>query len=136
MVIDKVQGKSFPRYLVYDIITYESEDFSKKSFENRLIAIKHYIIKPRHEAIQEGILNKNLEPFSVRAKDFWDVTIAGALLGPKFAQQLAHEPDGLIFQPKLEPYVGGRCDDILKWKPADQNSVDFQLKIVQDSGVG
>lgn len=136
MVIDKVQGKDVPRYLVYDIITYEGTDFSKKSFEDRLIAIKHYIIAPRHESMKRGMINRNLEPFSVRCKDFWDVIHAAALLGPKFAQQLSHEPDGLIFQPKLEPYVGGRCDDVLKWKPADQNSVDFKLKITEDCGVG
>lgn len=136
MVIDKVNGQRVPRYLVYDIICYENEDFSKKSFEDRLTAIKHYIISSRHEAMRRGIINRNHEAFSVRAKDFWDVIHAGALLGPKFAQQLSHEPDGLIFQPKLEPYIGGRCDDVLKWKPADQNSVDFQLKIAQDSGVG
>lgn len=136
MVIDKVKDKFFPRYLVYDIIRYESEDFSKKSFEDRLIAIKHYIVKPRHAAIERGMLNRDNEPFSIRMKDFWHVTQAAALLGEKFARQLSHEPDGLIFQPKLEPYVGGRCDDILKWKPADMNSVDFQLKIMQDTGVG
>lgn len=136
MVIDKVEGQLVPRYLVYDIIRYENEDYSKKSFEDRLRAIKHHIIGPRHEAMRRGIINKNHETFSVRAKDFWDVTQAGALLGPKFAKQLSHEPDGLIFQPKLEPYVGGRCDDVLKWKPADQNSVDFQLKVTEDCGVG
>lgn len=136
MVIDKVNGKNVPRFLVYDIIRYENEDFSKKSFEDRLIAIKHYIIGPRHEAMKRGMINRDVESFSVRNKDFWPVTQAAALLGPKFAQQLSHEPDGLIFQPKLDPYVGGRCDDILKWKPADQNSVDFQLKITEECGVG
>lgn len=136
MVIDKVKGKCFPRYLVYDIIRYENHDISKKSFEERLKTIRDYIIAPRHEAMKRGIVNRELEPFSVRIKDFWDVTQAAALLGPKFAQQLSHKPDGLIFQPKLEPYVGGRCDDVLKWKPADQNSVDFQLKITEERGVG
>lgn len=136
MVIDKVNGTNVPRYLVYDIICFEGEDFSKKSFEDRLIAIKHYIIGPRHEAMKRGHINRAHESFSIRNKDFWDVTQAAALLGPKFAQQLSHEPDGLIFQPKLDPYVGGRCDDILKWKPAEQNSVDFQLRISEDCGVG
>lgn len=136
MVIDRVGGKNIPRYLVYDMVRYCDEDMSKKSFHERLGAIKHYIIGPRHEAMKRGIILKEREPFSVRAKDFWDVTQAAALLGEKFAKQLSHEPDGLIFQPKLEPYAGGRCDDILKWKPADQNSVDFQLKIIEESGVG
>jgi mRNA-capping enzyme len=136
MVIDKVNGANVPRFLVYDIIRYEDQDFSSKSFEDRLIAIKHYIIGPRHEAMRRQMINRDHESFSVRNKDFWHITQAAALLGPKFAQQLSHEPDGLIFQPKLDPYVGGRCDDILKWKPAEQNSVDFQLRITEESGLG
>lgn len=136
MVIDIVNGVKVPRFLVYDMIRYENEDISKKSFEDRLNAVKRFIIGPRYEAMKRGIINRNEEPFSVRNKDFWHVTQAANLLGPKFAKQLSHEPDGLIFQPKHEPYVGGRCDDILKWKPADQNSVDFQLKISEEGGVG
>ena len=136
MVIDIVNGANVPRYLVYDIIQYENVNFRIKSFEDRLIAIKHYVIGPRHEAMRRGIINRTYESFSVRNKDFWDVTQAAALLGPKFAQQLSHEPDGLIFQPKLDPYEGGRCDDILKWKPADQNSVDFQMVISEETGIG
>lgn len=136
MVIDKVKGKSFPRYLAYDIIRFENEDLTRKSFDDRLNAIRSVIVGPRHEAMRRGIIIREREPFSVRVKDFWSVTQAEALLGPKFAQQLSHEPDGLIFQPKLEPYVGGRCDDILKWKPAELNSVDFLMKIMIESGVG
>lgn len=136
MVIDRVQGKKVPRYLVYDMICYEGEDFSKKTFDERLAAVTRFIIAPRHEAMKRGIINREREPFSVRKKDFWPITQAASLLGPKFAQQLSHKPDGLIFQPVLEPYCGGRCDDILKWKPAHLNSVDFLLKIVEESGVG
>ena len=32
--------------------------------------------------------------------------------------------------------VIGRCDDILKWKPAELNSIDFKLKITKQGGVG
>lgn len=36
----------------------------------------------------------------------------------------------------FQPYVAGRCDDVLKWKPLDMNSVDFRLKIVKQGGEG
>lgn len=136
MVIDILNGERMPRYLIYDIIAYENENLALKSFDDRMKAIRDLIIAPRHDAILKGKLNRNVEPFSVRLKDFWDVTQAAALLGPKFAKQLTHEPDGLIFQPKLDPYSAGRCDDVLKWKPPEQNSVDFLLKIVQETGIG
>lgn len=103
MVIDKHDGKSIPRYLVYDIIKFQNEDVSKLAFyPHRLKCIKNEIIESRYEAIRQGLINRALESFSVRDKEFWDLSQAGALLSPKFAKKLCHEPDGLIFQPSLE----------------------------------
>lgn len=59
----------------------------------------------RNAAIMKGIINKQREPFSVRAKDFWPVQIARNLLGEKFRASLSHEPDGLIFQPSLDVII-------------------------------
>ncbi|KOB73721.1 mRNA-capping enzyme, partial [Operophtera brumata] len=72
----------------------------------------------------------------IRLKQFWDLPMARQLLGDKFAKTLSHEPDGLIFQPSKDPYVAGRCDEVLKWKPSHMNSVDFRLKIVTEGGQG
>ncbi|XP_018568622.1 mRNA-capping enzyme [Anoplophora glabripennis] len=137
MVIDKVNGEDIPRYLAYDIVKFEGLDVGKMPFHpNRLHCLENEIIKPRYAAMEKGLINKTLEPFSVRKKDFWDITQAASLLGEKFAKTLSHEPDGLIFQPSKEPYTAGRCDEVLKWKPLDMNSVDFRLKIVKEEGEG
>ncbi|XP_071450546.1 mRNA-capping enzyme [Hetaerina americana] len=136
MVIDKVNGQDIPRYLVYDIIHYEGQDVGKSPFTLRLTCIEWEIIGPRRECMKTGLIDRDSEPFSVRLKEFWDVTQAGSLLSDKFAEQLSHEPDGLIFQPAKEPYIPGRCMEVLKWKPASHNSVDFLLKIVMEEGEG
>lgn len=137
MVIDKFNGEEIPRYLCYDIISFEGDDIGRRPFyPDRLCCIEKEIVSPRNEAIKHGLIRKEKEPFSIRQKQFWDVTQTKALLGERFAKQLAHEPDGLIFQPSKEPYIAGTCTSVLKWKPARMNSVDFQLKIGVEEGVG
>lgn len=39
-----------------------------------------------------------------------------------------HENDGLIFTINQCPYYPGTCQEIFKWKPAELNTVDFELK--------
>ncbi|KAL6257564.1 hypothetical protein P5V15_011138 [Pogonomyrmex californicus] len=137
MVIDKDKDKDIPRYLVYDVIMYDGQDVSKLPFhQDRYFIIEHKIIAGRQKAMKEGRLIKEREPFSVRLKYFWDVTQSKNLLGEKFAKQLSHEPDGLIFQPAKEKYCSGVSTEVLKWKPLSLNSVDFKLKIVTETGVG
>ncbi|PNF24935.1 mRNA-capping enzyme [Cryptotermes secundus] len=137
MVIDKVNGQDIPRYLAYDIIKFDGCDVGRSAFYPvRLGCIEKEIVQPRHQAMKEGRIDKSSEPFSVRLKQFWDITQAGSLLSDKFSKMLSHEPDGLIFQPSKDPYVAGRCSEVLKWKPRSHNSVDFQLKIGTEEGPG
>ncbi|KAG9397636.1 mRNA capping enzyme, catalytic domain [Carpediemonas membranifera] len=41
--------------------------------------------------------------------------------------RLPHRNDGVILTPSKDPYKAGTCPRLLKWKPADQNSVDFMV---------
>ncbi|TKS76257.1 mRNA-capping enzyme HCE MCE1 [Collichthys lucidus] len=67
------------------------------------------------------------------------------------AEYLEKDPGGSVLQPlggynvflphlRVESfeigYKAGRCDDILKWKPPNLNSVDFRLKITKVGGEG
>ena len=135
--IDKSNGKKYPRYLVYDVIMYDGKDVSKRPFDTvRYCIIENEILNGRKRAFHEGRLNRDREPFSVRRKNFYELDQTVNILGEKFAKQLSHEPDGLIFQPAEDPYVTGQCPEVLKWKPLSLNSVDFKLKIVTESGLG
>ncbi|XP_013107961.1 mRNA-capping enzyme [Stomoxys calcitrans] len=137
MVLDKYQGQHIPRYLIYDIIKIGSREIGKEHFyPNRLQCIDMEVISPRHKAIEKGIIDRPSEPFSLRKKDFWDIRQSASLLGEKFAKSLLHEPDGLIFQPSEQAYTAGVCKDVFKWKPLNMNSVDFRLKVGEESGQG
>lgn len=136
MVIDIVQGVRKTRYLCYDIIRFEKMTVGKEPFDVRLKCIEEEIIKPRDREIESGRINKDMESFRIGLKQFWDITMTWQLLEEKFARTLTHAPDGLIFQPSLEPYVAGPCPNVLKWKPSDMNSIDFKLEIVKDTRLG
>ena len=41
---------------------------------------------------------------------------------------LVHENDGLIFTVDECPYYPGTCQEIVKWKPPNMNTIDFQFK--------
>ncbi|XP_052235215.1 mRNA-capping enzyme-like [Dreissena polymorpha] len=134
MILDTVGGKNVPRYLVYDIIKFEGKDVGKIDFNTRLTCIEKEIIGSRNEKATQGLLDKTKEPFSVRLKPFWDIVTARKVLDGKFSSQVSHEVDGLIFQPIPDVYHPGRCQEVLKWKPPELNSVDFKLEIKTVAG--
>jgi len=61
---------------------------------------------------------KDLEkPYALN--DFFDVLL----------KNLAHGNDGLVFTAKNAFYTSGTDEKILKWKPADENTIDFRLRL-------
>ncbi|XP_030830512.1 mRNA-capping enzyme [Strongylocentrotus purpuratus] len=129
MIIDTVDGKSVARYLIYDIIKYWGKPVGGCDFGWRRRCIQDEIIAPREVELQKGSIDRMREPFGIREKPFWDITSSKKILDGSFSQELMHETDGLIFQPHKDPYIPGRCDLILKWKPPSLNSVDFRIKV-------
>ncbi|XP_071854236.1 mRNA-capping enzyme-like [Apostichopus japonicus] len=125
-----------PRFLIYDIVQFQGEEVGKMNYDVRLQCIQKEIINVRHEYMQKGWINKQQEPFSIRRKEFWDITKTKNILTGHFSKQISHETDGLIFQPFKEPYFPGRCRILLKWKPPSQNSVDFRLVITEVQATG
>lgn len=136
MVIDVVNGNSFPRYLIYDVVSFEKKDVGGREFSVRVWCIDHDIIQTREDAKRDGRIDRSLESFGVRKKDFWTLDNTSKLFSEKFNRNMAHEVDGLIFQPAMDPYQAGQCPNILKWKPHTHNSIDFRVRItrVQNQG--
>ena len=72
------------------------------SGNNKCFEFQDEIVDSRNYAMCKGLIDKRTEPFSVRQKEFWDVTTAAYLLSDRFSKKLSHEPDGLIFQPSSD----------------------------------
>jgi len=72
------------------------------------------------------------EPFSMRRKEFWPLDTAEVLMNDFIPQKVCHEADGLILQPWVgdkSQYIPNTCEEVLKWKYAHLNSVDFRLRL-------
>jgi mRNA-capping enzyme len=53
----------------------QGQEVGKVDFNTRLVCIEKEIIGARHTAIMQGLFDKTKEPFSVRIKPFWDVSV-------------------------------------------------------------
>ncbi|XP_034436023.1 mRNA-capping enzyme isoform X3 [Hippoglossus hippoglossus] len=124
-----------PRVHLSNTLLDGGQPVGQCDFNIRLLCIEKEIISPRMEKMKTGQIDKTKEPFSVRNKPFFDIHAARKLLEGSFTSQVSHEVDGLVFQP-CGRYKAGRCDEILKWKPPNLNSVDFRLKITKVGGEG
>ena len=98
MVIDTVNGNKVPRFLINDIIRYKGNEVGKCAFGTRITCIEKEIVGARNTYITQGLIDKNKEPFSIRKKDFWDVSEAYKLMSDDFKNQLAHKMMGLCFK--------------------------------------
>lgn len=136
MVVDVVNGKRYPRYLIYDIVYCDGKDVSHCNFRERINIIFKQVIQPRENAKRTGQIDRTKEPIGVRIKDFFELKNTYKFFETKFQNSLSHEIDGLIFQPVHLEYISGRCNQVLKWKPPSHNSVDFLLNIVEETRPG
>lgn len=139
MVVDEAvdTGKRVRRYLIYDAMMLNGTPIIQLPFKQRFNLIADEIVNPRykerdprhplHANIREIRYDYGMEPFAVRRKDFWPLGATRKVLTDMIPHQLTHEADGVILQPANDAYVPRTCHELLKWKYASLNSVDFTL---------
>ena len=132
------------RFLAYDACVVNGQYLLDQPLPPRLLYLRRDVLAPRFAAAAAGY-DFSGEVFTVEQKDFFSVTqlphifrnVAPAAQGANWLygysdplRALEHGNDGVIFTPIMEPYQCGTCKTLLKWKPADMNSIDFQLRAV------
>lgn len=128
MVTDIINNDHIPKYLIYDVISYNGNIVANQNFDQRCGLIKCVIVEARRRARHANLISPEGEPFKVADKGFFYIQDAKKTWDLK----VTHEKDGLIFQPVSAPYVGGTCHNILKWKPPHLNSIDFRLVVREE----
>ena len=105
-------------FMVYDAMWVSGEDVKQKNFLDRLEKIELFI---------KGIMRLTKDPIVVKLKKF--VTLNELKdFQTDVVPNLPYKTDGLVFTPVNDPVKLGTHENMFKWKPRDQNTIDFQVK--------
>ena len=127
--IIKNQGKIY--FLAFDLLVFNNQD---------LRGDKEYTLKPRLDRLND-IVDKlsTSDYYSISCKKYYYKNV---FLGSKIllneADTKFYKNDGLIFTPMNEPYpLKKQWRSLLKWKPAELNSIDFYaVKTHSENNIG
>ena len=114
------------RYLMFDCLAINGRSLIQSPTSSRLAHLGKEFFKPYYDLRSFYPDRCTVFPFKLSMKhmDFaYDlVKVAQSL------SKLPHKSDGLIFTPVKMPYqIGTKDSFLLKWKPEQENSVDFKL---------
>ncbi|EON64365.1 hypothetical protein W97_03596 [Coniosporium apollinis CBS 100218] len=115
------------RYLVFDCIVLDGDILTQKPLDKRLARFHSFVLDPYKRMFATWPQELEHQLFEVAPKSFgkpYSIT-------EKFDElpRLAHGNDGLVFTCRETPYVFGTDENILKWKPAHENTIDFMIRL-------
>ena len=126
-------GEREMRYLIYDACVVAGEVITGDPLTIRLMKASRVGIAPGHA-------EATAEPFTIALKDHFELEDLPWLfdhIAPSRGEHpfvfvdehrgLRHGTDGIIFTPVNTRYQHQTDRSVLKWKPAEMNSIDFRL---------
>ncbi|RCH86520.1 Dcp1p-Dcp2p decapping enzyme complex alpha subunit, partial [Rhizopus stolonifer] len=128
-VLDKEpDGSTQLRFLLFDCLCIEEIVLISRGLMSRLGYLKKDIIRPHQEMVRKNPHMRKQLPFLVEFKE-QQFTHHLDVVFDEIIPKLKHGNDGLIFTSVDAPYVMGTCDKMLKWKPLNENSIDFKVAL-------
>lgn len=116
------------KFFVFDCLVLDKQNLMQRPLDKRLAYFKSHVLGPYKEMFkkepqrpQPFVLEDKAIEFSYGLEKMFKEII------PKVKQ--LHGNDGLIFTCVATPYKTGTDPHILKWKPPNENTVDFLLRI-------
>jgi mRNA guanylyltransferase len=101
---------------------------TNRPLDKRIGRFAEFVDKPLKALYKAYPEDVKLFPFEVRFKAMDKPYALEAMFNEKLPS-LPHGNDGLVFTCKGTTYVNGTDAHILKWKPAEENTIDFKLRL-------
>lgn len=129
LVMDKVPGGGMqPKYLVFDCMVLDGNSLMNRSLDKRIAYFKERIFDPYKALLKDFPDEIQFQHFIVELKQM-QFSYAVEMMFRQILPSLPHGNDGLIFTCRSTEYKHGTDHNILKWKPENENSIDFRLSL-------
>lgn len=132
LVYDTIGGERILRFLVFDILTVEGENVMQKPLQSRLGRIRQFVTDPYNKWLKQFPQARTGRPFELMAKEM-NFPYALTAMFSTTLPNLPHGNDGLVFTCQETPYRFGTDENIIKWKPPHENTIDFRLNLDEQS---
>jgi mRNA guanylyltransferase len=129
LVLDRLpNGKIQPKYLVFDCMVLDGNSLMNRTLDKRLAYFKERIYDPYKKLLDDYPEEIRFYTFVVELKAMQFSYAIETMFG-QILPRLLHGNDGLIFTCRTTDYKHGTDPNILKWKPENENSIDFKLSL-------
>lgn len=118
------------KYLAFDCLVLDGQSLMHRTLDKRLAYFKEMVLKPYNALFKRFPEEKEHRPFAVEDKSTqfsYGIEMMFREIIPKVKRM--HGNDGLIFTCRSTAYKIGTDEHILKWKPPQENTVDFRLRL-------
>ncbi|KAK3110742.1 Dcp1p-Dcp2p decapping enzyme complex alpha subunit [Teratosphaeriaceae sp. CCFEE 6253] len=115
-------------YLMFDILALDGENVMPRTFDKRMARLEHMVWRPYRKFAERYPQEVPEQPFDMEMKSM-EFAYAAEMMFRDKIPRLPHGNDGLIFTCVGTVYTPGTYMHILKWKPPQENTIDFRLEI-------
>jgi mRNA guanylyltransferase len=119
-------GGKQPKYLVFDCMVLDGNSLMNRTLDKRIAYFKERVFDPYKLLLKKYPQELPFQHFIVELKQM-QFSYAVEKMFKQILPALPHGNDGLIFTCRTTDYKSGTDQHILKWKPEDENSIDFRL---------
>ncbi|KAI9672130.1 MAG: Dcp1p-Dcp2p decapping enzyme complex alpha subunit [Alyxoria varia] len=116
------------KYLVFDCLVLDGQHLMNRTLDKRLAYFMQKLYEPWVALCKAFPEDSRQFRFKIEKKSF-QLGYGAVVMFDDIIPRLKHGCDGLIFTCVVTPYTFGTDENILKWKPAEENTIDFKLEL-------